>query len=66
MDIKFSSKRGRASVNTTVSVDDISTEENLQEVFLHFMDFLVSLGAEFPDELVDLLEEYNDDIDDNS
>jgi hypothetical protein len=63
MEIKFSSKRGRASVNTTVDVDDLSTEDNLQEVFLHFMDFLISLGAEFPDELVDLMEDYNDDID---
>lgn len=61
MEINFSSKRGRVSVNTTVSVDDLSTEENLQEVFLHFMDFLVSLGADFPEELVDLIEEYNDD-----
>lgn len=63
MEINFSSKRGRVSVNTTVSVEDLSTEENLQEVFLHFMDFLVSLGAEFPEELVDLIEEYNDDSD---
>ena len=61
MEINFSSKRGRVSVNTTVSVEDLSTEENLQEVFLHFVDFLVSLGAEFPEELVDLIEEYNDD-----
>lgn len=61
MEINFSSKRGRVSVNTTVSVDDLSTEENLQEVFLHFVDFLVSLGADFPEELVDLIEEYNDD-----
>lgn len=61
MEIKFSSKRGRATVNTAVEVDDLSSEENLQEVFLHFMIFLGSVGAEFPEELIELIEEYNDD-----
>jgi len=61
MEITLSSKKGRSEISTVINVDDLKSEENLQEVFLSMVDFLGVLGAEFPDELLDILEEYNDD-----
>ena len=60
MEINFTSKRGKSTVSTSVDVEDLKSEENLQTVFLHFVDFLSTLGAEFPDEIIDILEEYDD------
>lgn len=61
MEITLSSKKGRSEISTVINVDNLKSEENLQEVFLSMIDFLGILGAEFPDELLDILEEYNDD-----
>ena len=61
MEITLSSKKGRSEISTVINVDNLKSEENLQEVFLSMIDFLSALGAEFPDELLDILEEYNDD-----
>jgi hypothetical protein len=61
MEIKFSCNKGRSEVTSSVVVDNLSSEENLQEVFLSVVDFLITLGAEFPDELLDILKEYDDD-----
>lgn len=61
MEITLSSKKGRSEISTVINVDNLKSEENLQEVFLSMIDFLGVLGAEFPDELLDILEEYNDD-----
>lgn len=60
MEINFTSKRGKSTVSTSVDVEDLKSEENLQTVFLHFVDFLSTLGAEFPDEIIDILEQYDD------
>lgn len=60
MEINFTSKRGKSTVSTSVDVEDLRSEENLQTVFLHFVDFLSTLGAEFPDEIIDILEQYDD------
>lgn len=60
MEIKFTSKRGKSTVSASVDVEDLSSEENLQTVFIHFVDFLSTLGAEFPDEIIDILEQYDD------
>ena len=60
MEINFTSKRGKSTVSTSVEVEDLKSEENLQTVFIHFVDFLSTLGAEFPDEIIDILEQYDD------
>lgn len=61
MEITLSGKKGRSTISTVINVDDLKSEENLQEVFLSMIEFLGALGAEFPDELLDLIEEYNND-----
>lgn len=61
MEINFTSNRGKSTITSTVDVSDLSSEENLQEVFVHFVDFLTTLGAEFPQELIDILEQHEDD-----
>ena len=61
MEITLSGKKGRSTISTVINVDDLKSEENLQEVFLNMIDFLSALGAEFPDELLDIIEEYNND-----
>lgn len=60
MEINFTSKRGKSTVSASVDVEDLRSEENLQTVFLHFVDFLSTLGAEFPEEIIDILEQYDD------
>lgn len=47
-------------MSASVDVEDLRSEENLQTVFLHFVDFLSTLGAEFPEEIIDILEQYDD------
>ena len=59
MKITLSGKKGRSTVTNDIEVGDLSSEENLQEVILEFFDFLQAMGAELPDELLDLLDEYD-------
>lgn len=61
MEITLTSKKGRSNISTVIEVDDLKSEENLQEVFVSVVDFLCALGAEFPDELLDIIEEYHND-----
>ena len=61
MEITLSSKKGRSTISTVINVNDLKSEENLQEVFLSVIEFLGALGAEFPDELLDIIEEHNND-----
>ena len=59
MKITLSGKKGRSTVTNDIEVGDLSSEENLQEVIIEFFDFLQAMGAELPDELLDLLDEYD-------
>jgi len=59
MKITLSGKKGRSTVTNDIEVGDLSSEENLREVILEFFDFLQAMGAELPDELLDLLDEYD-------
>jgi len=58
MKIELRGKKGRSTIINTVNVDDLSSEENLQELFIELFDFLKAMGAELPDEIIDMLEEY--------
>jgi len=59
MKIELRGKKGRSTIINTVNVDDLSSEENLQELFIELFDFLKAMGAELPDEIIDMLEEYD-------
>jgi hypothetical protein len=59
MNITLTGKKGRSTITNDINVGDLTNEENLQEVILEFFDFLQTMGAELPDELLKLLEEYD-------
>lgn len=61
MQIKLSGTRGRTEINTTIDVDNLSDEENLQEFIVGIMDFAKAMGAELPDEIEQIIEDYNGD-----
>jgi len=61
MKITLSGVKGRSTVTSEIEIVDLKTEENLQDAFLGFVDFLSAMGAEFPKEFNELLEEYYDD-----
>ena len=58
MEIKLIGKKGRTELSNTISVDDLSTEENLQEFFLSVIDFAIAMGAELPEELLEMIDEH--------
>ena len=60
MNIKLIGKRGRTELTANIEVDDLSSEENLQEFFLSVIEFAIAMGAELPDELKDMIDEYLD------
>jgi hypothetical protein len=59
MEITLSGKKGRSTVTNTIDVSNLQNEEELQEVIISFFDFLIAMGAELPDELLDMLDEYD-------
>ena len=61
MDITLTGKKGRSTITNTVNIDNLSNEENLQEVILEFFAFLDMMGAELPQEVIDIIEEYDSD-----
>lgn len=61
MDITLTGKKGRSTITNTVNIDNLSDEENLQEVILEFFAFLDMMGAELPQEVIDIIEEYDSD-----
>ena len=61
MEINLSGKKGRSTVTSVIDVSDLKQEENIQEVFLAFVDFLHTMGAEFPEEFEQLLDEHYGD-----
>lgn len=61
MQIKLSGTRGRTELNTVIEVDNLVDEENLQEFIVGIIDFAKAMGAELPDEIDQLLEDYHGD-----
>lgn len=61
MDITLTGKKGRSTITNTVNIDNLSDEENLQEVILEFFAFLDMMGAELPQEVIDIIKEYDSD-----
>lgn len=59
MKIELTGKKGRSTVTNTIDISNLSTEENLQEVIVEFFDFLIAMGADLPDEILQMLDEYD-------
>ena len=58
MEIKLICNDNGVTISTSVEVDDLSTEENLKTVLLSVIKFLDKSGAEFPEELQDIMAEF--------
>lgn len=60
MNIELKVIKGRSSVTQEIQVDNLVDEENLQVAIAGFLDFLVAAGADFPEEILDMLDDYYD------
>jgi hypothetical protein len=58
MEIKLICNDRGIMISTAVKVDNLSTEENLKKVFLSFVTFLDKSGAVFPDELQEIMKDF--------
>lgn len=59
MNITFTSKKGRSTITSDIDVGSLRDEEELQEVLLAFFDFLIAIGADLPEEILEELEQYD-------
>lgn len=59
MNITLTGKKGRSTITNDIEIGDLTSEESLQEVILEFFDFLQAMGAKLPDELLEMLDEYD-------
>lgn len=59
MNIVLTGKKGRSTVSNSIDISDLKSEENLQEVIVEFFDFLIAMGAELPDEILEMLDDYD-------
>ena len=59
MNIVLTGKKGRSTVTNSIDISDLKSEENLQEVIVEFFDFLIAMGAELPDEILEMLDDYD-------
>jgi hypothetical protein len=59
MNIKLECDDDGVVVSTTLKIDSLETEEDLQEVFIKFIKFIRKCGAKFPEELDQIEREFN-------
>ena len=60
MNIKLECDDEGVVVSTTLKIDSLETEEDLQEVFIKFIKFIRKCGAKFPEELAQIEKEFNE------
>ena len=58
MNIKLECDDDGVVVSTTLKIDSLETEEDLQEVFMKFIKFIRKCGAKFPEELEQIEQEF--------
>ena len=58
MNIKLECDDEGVVVSTTLKIESLETEEDLQEVFMKFIKFIRQCGAKFPDELEQIEQEF--------
>jgi hypothetical protein len=59
MNIKLECDDDGVVVSTTLKIDSLETEEDLQEVFIKFIKFIRKCGAKFPEELDQIEREFD-------
>jgi hypothetical protein len=59
MNIKLECDDDGVVVSTTLKIDSLETQEDLQEVFIKFIKFIRKCGAKFPEELEQIEKEFN-------
>lgn len=61
MKIILTGKKGRSTITSELETPDRNhTEDDLQEIFISFVDFLDNIGVDLPEEIIDMLDEYYD------
>ena len=60
MQIKLAGKRGRTNIESTIDIDSLTTEEDLQEFLISVLDFAIAMGAVLPHEIKELIDGYLD------
>jgi hypothetical protein len=58
MNIKLECDDDGVIVTTTIEIESLDTEEDLQEVFFKFIKFVRKCGAKFPEELEQIEKEF--------
>jgi hypothetical protein len=61
MNIKLECDDDGVVVSTTLKIESLETEEDLQEVFLKFIKFIRKCGAKFPAELEQIEKDFYND-----
>lgn len=60
MQIKLAGKRGRTNIESVIELESLATEEDLQEFLISVLDFAVVMGAEMPEEIQEILDDFLD------
>lgn len=60
MQIKLVGKRGRTNIESVIEVESLETEEDLQEFLISVLDFAVAMGADLPEEIQEILDDFLD------
>lgn len=60
MQIKLAGKRGRTNIESVIEVESLETEEDLQEFLISVLDFAVAMGADLPEEIQEILDDFLD------
>jgi hypothetical protein len=60
MQIKLAGKRGRTNIESVIEVESLETEEDLQEFLISVLDFAVAMGANMPEEIQEILDDFLD------
>jgi len=58
MNIKLECDDDGVLVSTTLKIESLETEQDLQEVFMQFIKFIRKCGAKFPEELEHIEREF--------
>jgi hypothetical protein len=60
MQIKLAGKRGRTNIESVIELESLATEEDLQEFLISVLDFAVAMGADMPEEIQEILDDFLD------
>ena len=59
MKITLTGEKGRSVITNSLEVPNRNhTEEDIQDIFISFVDFLDALGVDLPDEILEMVDEH--------